>query len=326
MRARTEAPGRLGFNRSLSASAQLYLLLGGIVVALFIVGEIVAGGFLSVSHIGNVLRTAAFLGIVAIGQTLVVLTGGIDISVGAVITMGNVFACMLMNGSNPATIWAVPVVLAIGAVVGLFNGFMIAYARIHPMVMTLATGSLVTGFTLIVSKGAPKGLASPALQFIATRNIAQIPIVVMMWAFLAAVTVVLLARSTFGRRIYYVGANERTAYLSGTRTRVVMLGTYVVCGAAAALAGILMAGYTQTAFLGIGNEYTLWSIAAVVVGGTSLIGGRGGYVGTLLGAIILALLESVLTIVQMPEAGRQIANGLIIVLMIGVHYARARRR
>lgn len=310
----------------MSANAQLYALLGSIIVVLFLIGETVAGGFLTLGHVGSVLRTAAFLGIVSIGQTLVILTAGIDISVGAIITMGNVFACMLINGSNVATLWAVPAVLGVGAGIGVFNGLLIAFAGIHPMVMTLATGSLTTGMVLIVSKGAPKGLASPVLQFVATRSVAQIPIVVAVWFLLAAVTLILLARTNYGRRVYYVGANDRTAFLSGVRNRGVVLGAYVISGVASALTGTLMAGYTQTAFLGIGNEYTLWSIAAVVVGGTSLAGGKGGYLGTFLGAIILALLESVLTVVRMPEAGRQVANGLIIVLMIAVHYSRARRR
>jgi ribose transport system permease protein len=311
---------------ALTANAQLYLLLGSIIVLLFLIGQAVAGGFLTLTHAGSVLRTAAFLGIVAIGQTLVILIAGIDISVGAVITMGNVLACMMINGSNAATIWAVPAVLAIGATIGLFNGVLIAYAGIHPMVMTLASGSLTTGMVLIVSKGAPKGLASPVLQYVATRSVGGLPLVVGVWLLLSIGTVILLAHTTYGRRVYFLGANERTAFLSGVRTRRVMLVAYIISGVSAALTGTLMAGYTQTAFLGIGNEYTLWSIAAVVVGGTALSGGKGGYVGTFLGAVILALLESVLTVVRMPEAGRQIANGLIIILMIAVHYSRERRR
>lgn len=311
---------------SFSVDMQLYVLLGSIILILFVVGESIASGFLSLSHAGSVLRTAAFLGIVAIGQTIVILSAGIDISVGAIITMGNVFACMFINGSNPATAWAVPLVLLIGAAIGLFNGLFVAVGGIHPMVMTLATGTLTTGMVLIVSKGAPKGLASPVLRILATHQVAGIPIVVIIWAVLAAFTILLLRKTTFGRRIYYVGANERTAFLSGVHTKQIVCSTYVLSGIMAALTGTLMAGYTRTAFLGIGNEYTLWSIAAVVVGGTSLAGGKGNYLGSLLGAIILALLESVLTIARMPEAGRQMTYGLIIVLMIGVHYSRARSR
>jgi ribose transport system permease protein len=304
----------------------IILLLFLIVVLLFFFGEIVARGFLSFSHIGAILRTASFLGIVAIGQTLIVLTGGIDLSVGPIITMGNVFICMFMSGLNANNFWSLSAIILLGLAFGTVNGLGVTFLRISPLVMTLAVGSLVTGFTLIFSQGAPKGLASPFLREVGVGNLFDlIPTIVVIWAALSAMVLALLGRSVYGRKLYYTGANVKAATLSGIRVRLVKIIAYSLSGACAVLSGALMAGYTRTAFLGIGNEYTMWSIAAVVIGGTSLTGGKGGYVGTIAGAIILVLLESLLTVMKIPEAGRKIANGLIILIMITIYFRKRNR-
>jgi ribose transport system permease protein len=304
----------------------IFFLLFLLVVAMFVLGEIVAHGFLSLSHIGAILRTASFLGIVAIGQTLVVLSGGIDLSVGPIITMGNVFICMFMNGLDANNVWSLSAIILLGLAFGSINGLGVTYLRISPLVMTLAVGSLVTGLTLIFSQGAPKGLASPLLREIGVGNLFNlIPAIVVTWAVLSALVIALLGRSVYGRKLYYAGANLKAAALSGIRVRLVKIIAYALGGACAVLSGTLMAGYTRDAFLGIGNEYTMWSIAAVVIGGTSLTGGKGGYVGTIAGAIILVLLESLLTVMNMPEAGRRIANGLIILIMISIYFRKRNR-
>lgn len=302
------------------------LLLFVLIIVLFIVGEIVSTGFLSFDHIGAVLRTASFLGIVSIGQTITILIAGIDLSVGPLITMGNVFTCMFINGIDGNTIWALAVIIFLGAFFGACNGLGVAYLKISPLVMTLAIGSLVTGITLIFSQGAPKGLASPILRFIGVGSVLNgVPIIVIVWFAISALFILLLRSTAFGRKIYYVGANARAAYLSGVRVNYVVIIAYSISGVSAVLTGALMAGYTQTAFLGIGNEYILWSITAVVIGGTALTGGKGGYLGTVAGSILLVLLESLLTVIRMPEAGRKIATGLIILIMISIYF-RAKNR
>ncbi|GAK55878.1 ABC transporter [Candidatus Vecturithrix granuli] len=300
---------------------KMLLFLFGLIVAMFLLGEMVSQGFASPGHIGNILRTASFLGIVSLGQTLAILTGGIDLSAGPLITLGNVLTCMFINGVNLNTFWAIPAILLLGIVFGASNGAGVAYLKISPLVMTLAVGSLVTGITLIFSQGAPKGLASPLLRFLGVGNVLSgLPVIVLLWAALSVCCILFLRETVFGRRVYYVGANEKAAFLSGTRVNFVKIVIYALSGASAALTGALMAGYTQTAFLGIGNEYTMWSITAVVIGGTSLTGGKGGYAGTIAGAIILILLESLLTVMKIPEAGRRIANGLIILVMITIYF------
>jgi ribose transport system permease protein len=301
----------------------IIVLLFALIAALFAVGEIVARGFLQLEHVGAVLRTASFLGITAIGQTIVILTAGIDLSVGPLITMGNVFTCMFLNGLDQNTLWTFAAIIALGAAFGTLSGLGVTQLRISPLVMTLAVGSLVTGLTLIFSQGAPKGLASPILRYVAVGSLfSSLPVVVVFWLAVGIFFHVFLRRSLFGRRVYYVGASERAAYMSGVRVKRVKTLAYTISGATATLTGALMAGYTQTAFLGIGNEYTLWSITAVVIGGTALTGGKGVYLGTIAGAIILVLLESVLTVMKIPEAGRRIANGVIILVMISVYFGR----
>jgi len=304
-------------------SMTIFLYL--VVIFLFLTGKFLSEGYLEIQHIGAILRTASFLGIVAIGQTLVLLTGGIDLSVGPLITMGNVFICMFMNGLDTNNFWSFVVIILIGLSVGIISGLGVSYLKISPMVMTLAVGSLVTGFTLIFSQGAPTGFASPLLREIGVGYLFNsIPIIVIIWVLLSIFTIVMLASTTYGRKLYLTGASNKVAHLSGINVMWITIMAYALSGAFAVLAGVFMAGYTQTAFLGIGNEYIMWSITAVVIGGTSLNGGKGGYVGTIAGAIILVLMESLLTVVHVPEAGRKIAGGLIILIMITIYFRKPR--
>ncbi|MEN6482550.1 MAG: ABC transporter permease [Anaerolineaceae bacterium] len=301
--------------------------LYGLVIVLFLLGGVVSSGFLEVQHIGAILRTASFLGIVAIGQTLVILLGGIDLSVGPIITMGNVFICMFMNGVDANNFWSLAVIILLGLFIGSINGMGVAFLKISPIVMTMAVGSLVTGFTLIFSQGAPKGLASTFLRQVGVGYVGNIvPIIVVIWVVFSIITIIFLGSTVFGRKLYLTGASNKVAYLSGVNVPWVIVAAYALSGVFAILAGAFMAGYTQTAFLAIGDEYTMWSITAVVIGGTSLTGGKGGYIGTIAGAIILVLLESILTIVHVPDAGRQIANGLIILIMITIYFRKPRSK
>jgi ribose transport system permease protein len=306
---------------------RITVFLFGLIIVMLFIGEMISHGFSSYEHVGAILRTASFLGIVSIGQTMAILTGGIDLSVGPIITMGNVFICMFINGLDSNTFWALPAIILLGVLFGACNGVGVAYLKISPLVMTLAIGSLVTGITLIFSHGAPKGLASPILRFLGVGSILNgLPVIVIVWAILSALFILLLRTTVYGRKVYYIGANEKAAFLSGVRVHFIKTLAYAISGASAALTGALMAGYTATAFLGIGNEYILWSITAVVIGGTSLTGGKGGYLGTIAGAIILVLLESILTVIRMPEAGRRIANGIIILIMISIYFRQSSQK
>jgi ribose transport system permease protein len=297
------------------------------VIILFFIGRLLSDGYLEVQHVSAIFRTASFLGIVAIGQTLVILTGGIDLSVGPVVTMGNVFICIFMSGLDSNNTWSLCAIILLGITVGVINGVGISYLKIPAIVMTLAVGSLVTGFMLIFSHGAPTGMASPFLRQVGVGYFFKVlPIIAIIWIIVSAFTIVLLSSTTYGRKLYLTGASNKVAKLSGVNIPWIIILAYAMSGAFAALAGTFMAGYTQNAFLGIGDEYVIWSITAVVIGGTSLNGGKGGYIGTIAGALILVLMESILTIVSVPEAGRQIASGLIILIMITIYFRKPQNK
>ena len=295
------------------------------VIMLFVVGSILSPGFLKWSHVATILRQSAFLGLAAIGQTLVVLTAGIDLSIGALITAGNVLSAMIISGNQVMTFIAFLFVTVFGALIGAITGFGVAFLGISPLVMSLAVGAVVEGITLIISQGAPKGNASPLLQAIATGKFLGLPWVVWIWLIISLVIVIILRRTVFGREVYAVGANEEASRFSGINTKKVKILVYVISATGAALTGFLMTGYTQTAYLGIGTPYTLPSIAAVVIGGNDLMGGSGGYGGTFAGAMILRIIDSLLTTLAVPEAGKRIVAGGVILLLLFVHARRGQK-
>ncbi|MCK9482215.1 MAG: ABC transporter permease [Bacteroidia bacterium] len=305
---------------------KVILLLLVIVVGMLIVGEVLAPGFSSVGHIKTILRTASFVGLAAIGQTLVILTGGIDLTIASLITMGHIFACLFINTSDANLWWAIISILLIGGVFGLISGLGVSYLNISPLVMTLAVSSLVNGITLISIEGAPRGRASPILEKMGAGSIAGMPSMAWIWIILTILVVLFLNKTVAGRRIYHIGTNSTAARYSGIKITQLRTLVYVLSAMFSTFTGILLAGNTSRPFLGIGKEYTMWSITAVVIGGTSMAGGSGGYLGTALGAVIIIMLEGLLTVVNIPEAGRKIANGLIILIMIMIYYRQNRRK
>jgi ribose transport system permease protein len=298
----------------------------GLAIILFIVGELARPGFASYDQIMNVLRLAAFLGIMAVGQTLVIMAGGegIDLSVGAVVTLGAIIVFRIVNGDPALVIPALIVSSLAGLLIGLMNGFGIAIMRIPPLVMTLGMTGVVQGLILVVTGGRPQGASAPIMQVVLSDAwIAGIPGVVFIWIILAAAVWLLLQRTAFGKALYAIGSNRTTARLSGVRVERMVILTYGLSGMFAAIGGFVLLGYTQNVFINLGYQYTLPTIAAVVVGGTSLAGGSGGYVGTMAGALVLRLIESLLLTFSIPEFGRQIVYGLILLVLLSV-YGRGR--
>lgn len=320
------APDAVASNARLRRFLSPGVIAYGLVLVLFVVGELLSPGFFSTSQVLNVLRVASFLGIVAAGQTLVVLSGGegIDLSVGAVMSLAAVMTAHITQGRDAYVLQALAQVLAVGFALGAVNGVGVAFLRIPPLVMTLGMSGVVQGLTLLYTQGIPKGRAAPILNEIVTSPwIAGIPGILVIWLALAVLMAVLLGRTSFGRRLYAIGANRRAAALSGISVRPMLVAIYGASGMLAALAGFLFVGYTTTVFLDIGGDYVLRSVAAVVVGGTSLAGGMGSYAGTVAGSIVLTLLQSILTTLRMGEAARQVIHGLVLVLLLAA-YGRQR--
>lgn len=296
-------------------------------LALLMIGEWVRPGFADYNQVTNILRIAAFLGIVAIGQTLVILAGGegIDLSVGAVVTLGAIVIYRFTAGSDALLFPALLAALAVGLLIGLINGIGIAIVRIPPLVMTLGMTGVVKGLILVYTGGRPQGGTPPSMkQIISDPWLAGIPGDVFIWAILGLIVTLLLQRTAYGKALYAIGANRTTARLSGVKVEWMVILTYGLSGLFAALGGFVLLGYIQNVFINLGDQYTLPTIAAVVVGGTALAGGVGGYAGTMAGALVLTLVASLLITLGLPEFGRQIVYGLILLVLLSV-YGRGRR-
>jgi ribose transport system permease protein len=321
-RPRPGVSGLTGQESWLSQNRAL-LIPYGLILILLAAAAIRAPGFVSGSNLTQQLVLASYLGIIAGGQTLVILTGGIDLSIAWNLNLAAILLTQLSE--HMPVFWAAVAALGCAAVVGLINGLGIAYLRIPSLVMTLGMNAVLAGVTLVYTNGSPQGDAPPFSRDLAVGKIGGIVHwALIFWALFSAALIFLLRRTVYGKRLYAIGNNPRAAYLSGVPVRWVLVLTYTLCGLCAGLGGIMLTGYSQQSYLGMGDLYVLPAIAAVVIGGTSILGGSGGYTGTIAGAITVVLLQNVLQIVGIRPAGQQILYGLIILLMLFVYGRNAR--
>jgi ribose transport system permease protein len=293
-----------------------------LLLIVFVVGiELARPGTVNATWLSNALLFAAPLGILAAGQTLVMLTGGIDLSVAAIATGA---AYILATSASLGSAAAVALGLSVGIVVGLVNGVGIAVLGVQPLVMTLGTGLMTGGILTVYSQQmlASEPRVPDFIQALgAGKMFGVVPIDLFLWAPLAFLMIFGLARSGFGRLLYAVGDNREACKLAGVRVWQVLLADYVLCGLFAAIAGLVLVGGTNAADLSLADVYLLPSVAAVIIGGTSIFGGRGGYAGSIVGALILTVLTSILTLLDAPEPIKQILYGAII-LALAAAYAR----
>jgi ribose transport system permease protein len=290
----------------------------GCIVLVLVLGSLYSPNFMSPEYLLQQLKVASFLGVIASGMMLVILLGHIDLSVPWVVTAGAMTGCAAASFGPAGAALAIPVGVCAGALFGLFNGVGVAYLRIPSMIVTLATNVVAQGLMVVYTGGfSPQDSATPAMRWLATGSIIPlVPNAVLVWIVIGAAMVFVLTRTTFGRSVYGIGNRERAAYLSGVNTRHVLVIAFMASGALSAFGGVLLAGYASKAAQAMGDAYLLPAIAAVVLGGTSILGGRGSYLGTVAGVILITLLQSILSVMQMPEAGRQIIYGVVIVSML----------
>jgi ribose transport system permease protein len=288
------------------------------IIVLLLVGSVYSSNFLSPEYLLLQFKVASFLGIIATGMMLVILLGHIDLSVPWVVTSGAMMACAAAALGPLGSALAIPFGIACGALIGLVNGWATGYLRIPSMIVTLATNAVAQGLMVVYTGGfAPQDSATPAMRYVATGEfIPKVPNGVIIWLVVGVGMLFLLSRTTFGRSVYAIGNRERAAYLSGINTRRVILIAFVLSGALSALGGVLLAGYAAKAAQSMGDAYLLPAIAAVVLGGTHVLGGRGTYAGTVAGVLLITLLQSILSVMQIPEAGRQFVFGAVILLML----------
>lgn len=295
-------------------------------VVLFLSGGLIRSGFVSYAQAINIVRLASFLGIISAGQTIVIIAGGegIDLSVGAVVTLAAIVVYRFSDGQNALILPVLGLALAVGAGVGLLNGLGIAFIGIPPLIMTLAMAGVVEGLVLIVTQGQFIGDVPPAMaRYISSPLFFGIPGVIVLWILLGIAMWVLLERTTFGKHLFAIGVNRTTARLSGVGVDLTVVLAYTLSGMLAAFGGFAVLAFAQNVFLRLGDRYLFPSIAAVVVGGTVLAGGKGSYFGTISGALVLTLITSLLTAMQLPEAFRQIILGATLLILISV-YGRQR--
>jgi ribose transport system permease protein len=274
-------------------------------------------GLSPLQYTDRLLILAAFLAILALGQGVVIISGGFDLSVGWTMTTCGVIAAMLMQGRNSALIGSLPAVLAVGAMIGLGNGLLVTVMRVNPIVATLASAGILQSLVMFVSGGTPTGDAAPALKWFVNGKIfgAIAPITIALFAFIVF-GVLLLKSTTYARRLIATGSNQKAAFLSGVNVRNVTLLSYMISGICAGLAGFLLTGFLGRASLAMGTEYLLPTVAAVSIGGTLITGGRGHYLGIFGGVMALIALQILLSGTQLPPAVRDILLGLAVLLAI----------
>ncbi|MEM7736202.1 MAG: ribose ABC transporter permease [Deinococcota bacterium] len=293
--------------RDLLARFGLVLALGALVLTLSLLSE----RFLTTSNIINVLRQISINAIIAFGMTVIIIGSGIDLSVGSLVAFTGVVGASLAVNGVPALL-AVLIAIALGTALGAFNGSFVAFAGIAPFIVTLAGLTIFRGAALAFTDGRPvSGLPS---LFMTLGYGTWLSIPVPIWVMLAVliVTHILLRFTALGRAIYAIGGNEEAARLSGIPVKRVLLFSYAYSGLTAAIAAMVLTGRLNSAQPSAGNAFELDAIAAVVVGGTSLFGGRGGVFGTLIGALIIGVINNGMNLLNVPSFYQQIVKGAVI--------------
>ena len=288
------------------------LPLGLLLVALVLLLEILQPGIVNSRWLGNTIKVAIPLAMLAACQTLTMLTGGIDLSVGIIATVAAFVTGTLSPLVGVPSAVATSLVLALA--LGLLNGFGVAVCRVHPLIMTLGTGLVATGLMQVYQRYViATGVKIPDfLQWLGIGRTFGLPNAIVLFVPFAALILWAQRRSGFGRLLYAMGSNEQAARLSGVRGWQVLMALYVLSGLIAGITGLLYLGMIKQASLSLAIPLLLPSVAAAVVGGTSIFGGRGGFGGTIIGALILTVLGTMLTLMHMPEGGRRILFGLIV--------------
>ncbi|WP_221796438.1 ABC transporter permease [Oceanobacter mangrovi] len=298
-------------DRKFILPAWIGMLVLAVVAALYY-----GDAFNALRYVDRLLLLGAFLAVLVLGQGTVIMSGGFDLSIAASVTLCGVVGAMLMNGSDIALLWAVPVTLGVGVLIGLANGLLVAVVGLSPIVATLAVGGILQTLSMFVSGGTPSGDAAPLLHWLVNGKLGVFtPLSLLIFLFVLG-GVVLMSCTTFARRLVSVGINARAAMMCGVNVRNLTIGCYVISGLCAGLAGLLLTGFLGRASLSLGDNYLLPTVAAVAVGGTLITGGRGHYLGMFGGVLALTALQILLSGTPLPPAVRDITLGLAVMLAV----------
>jgi ribose transport system permease protein len=291
-----------------------------------VVGLTIADGsrFWAPANVANILTATVVLGLAALGQHVVVLSGGIDLAVGSLATLSALLTALLINGYPIRTVPVVLGMLALGAVIGLLHGTLIARVGLPPFIVTLATLYLIQGAAFTIST-TPTGRVTRALSDLALQRLGPVPYSFVVLVVAVAVVAFILHRTAFGRRLYAVGGDQAAARANGVPVVRVLVTAYVIAGILAALAGVLLAARATVGSPTAGQGLELSAITVVVLGGTSLLGGRGSLVGTVGGVVLLSLVSSSVTLLQLPSTLTDLIRGVVILAAAAVFVTKVRR-
>jgi ribose transport system permease protein len=283
---------------------------------LFTAATIHSPDFGSLAHIRTLLIYASFIGVVGLGQTLCILTGGIDLSIPQVLTGSAVLTSILANGDASRLPQIILLVVGLAILIGLINGIGVAYVSIPPIIMTLGMNGALQGLMLVYTHGGFSSTPPDGLISFELGNTLGLPTDLLIWLLVAVAGTVLLSGSTLGRKLYALGTNRTAAYLAGIHIERVLVVPYVISAICAAVAGLLVMGYNGQAFLGMGDQYLFASASAVAVGGASILGGDGHYIGTIAGSLVLTLVNAFLGMLGLTTAWLDIAYGAILLATV----------
>ncbi len=275
--------------------------------------------FLTTSNLINVLSQISVNGIMVIGMTFILLTGGIDISVGSVAAFTSMITAMLLVSKNPFgsnIVVALIVGIGVGVLIGALSGFFVSKIELQPFIVTLAMMTIFRGMTMVISQGNPVSQLGDAFSYIGVKYLGPIPINVVIMIAFYALAYYILEHTCFGRYVYAIGGNKEAARLSGINTTKIIFGIYMICAATASIAGMILASRVNSATPTAGNGTEMDAIAAAVIGGVSLTGGKGKILGALIGAFIIGVLNNGLVLLGIDVYWTQVVKGVIILLAV----------
>ena len=287
-------------------------------IILMAVITIINSNFLTANNLLNLLLQVTSNALIAFGMTFVILTGGIDLSVGSILALSSALTAGLLGSGMPVTL-AILISLILGCILGMMNGLLISYGKLAPFIVTLATMTIFRGATLVYTNGNPitKGLSDTFLfQFLGQGYIVGIPFPVIIMFIVFIVLYVLLHKTAFGKSVYAIGGNEKAAYISGVKLNKVKIIIYSISGIMASISGLIITSRLSSAQPTAGASYEMDAIAAVVLGGTSLSGGKGRILGTLIGALIIGVLNNGLNIIGVSAFWQQVVKGVVILISV----------
>jgi ribose/xylose/arabinose/galactoside ABC-type transport system permease subunit len=296
-----------------------------VLLGLIIVISIASPVFLSARNIRNVLQQVSTLGILSMGITVLMISGGIDLSVGSAISVVAVIAGTMIKAGLPAEV-AILAGLAVGCAIGCINGLLAAYTRAHPFILTLGTMTILQGVAIVITQGYPITDLGRRFEWMGGAMIGQVPVIVIFFFLVTAICWVLLRYLKVGRIAYAIGGNEYTTYLAGIPVRRYKILFYVICGFFAGFAGLVLASRISSAIPNMGAGFEMNSIGAAVIGGVPLTGGRGNVGGTIIGVLLLGIIANGLNLLHVDASWQYVVTGTIIIIAVIIHEQRLGRK